>query len=126
MPSSLQRLDTSLIPATRKLAALGDALYNLRVEGFNPAQQEDIDIIRAATWDFQSALATQAETLYALDAPRLQKLRHDLKNRLNLVLGYASLLKREAAPSMSPAQQVIVQGLLATGDSILRQLNELR
>jgi len=126
MPSSLQRLDTALIPATRKLAALGDALYNMRAEGFNTTQQEDIDIIHAATWDFQSALTAQMDTLYALDVPHLQKLRHDLKNRLNLVIGYASLLKREAAPNMSAAQQVIVQGLLATGANILNQLNDLR
>lgn len=126
MPSSLQRLDTALIPATRKLAALGDALYNMRTEGFNPTQQEDIDIIHAATWDFQSALTSYTDTIYALDALRLQKLRHDLKNRLNLVVGYAALLKREAAATLSPAQQIILQGMLATADAIMCQLNELR
>ncbi|MCS6836337.1 MAG: hypothetical protein NZ750_10005 [Anaerolineae bacterium] len=126
MPSTLQRLDTALIPATRKLTALGDALYNSRGEGFNPTQQEDIGIIYNAAWDFQSALVAQMDTLCALDALRLQKLRHDLKNRLNLVIGYASLLKREASSNISSAQQVILQGMLATGETIMRQLDELR
>lgn len=126
MPSTLQRIDAGLIPATRKLTTLCDVLYQTRREGFSETQQEDIALIRDAARGFQQYINEHSPTWYALEKSSLQILRHDLKNRLNIVSGYASLLKRELDAGISPAMLITLGGIVATCQQLISQINELR
>jgi hypothetical protein len=116
---------------TMELALTAEELVKYTNAFFNetsivlPAtHRDDLNTIHQAALRFQTMIDNQ--TALPADEDALKQVRHDLKNVLNLVVGYSQLLIREKRSPLSPLQYATVLSVYHTGKTLLTEVDALR
>lgn len=104
-----------------------NALFNENNPRLSASHHNDMQTIQAAAHKLHRMLDDNRQLLMqAGESTLLQQLRHDLKNTLNLVIGFTSLLLREARSPLTPLQYATVQSIHNTGKTLLTAVENLR
>lgn len=104
-----------------------NALFNENNHHLSANHHNDMETIRAAAHKFHRMLDDNHHlVMQPGDGAVLQQLRHDLKNTLNLVIGFTSLLLRESRSPLTPLQYATVQSIHNTGKTLLTAVENLR
>lgn len=103
-----------------------NALFNENNPRLSPSHRNDLETVQAAARKFQRMLDDNRALLQSGENGVLQQFRHDLKNTLNLVIGFTSLLLRESQSPLTPLQYATVQSIFNTGKTLLIAVEKLR
>lgn len=128
-------ITTSTLDAAVELVAMSEtlvnycnALFNERNPKMTAERQVDLETIHGAGVRFQKKAGNIIYRLNAspADSATLQKMRHDLKNELNIVIGFTRLMLREVRSPLTPLQYATVGTIHQTGVDLLAQVEQLR
>ncbi len=104
-----------------------NALFNESNPRLSPSHRNDLETIQSAARKFHHMLDDNRQMLtQSAENGLLQQMRHDLKNTLNLVIGFTSLLLRESQSPLTPLQYATVQSIFNTGKTLLIAVEKLR
>jgi hypothetical protein len=103
-----------------------NALFNESNPRLSPSHRNDLETIQSAARKFQRMVDDNRQILLSNENGILQQIRHDLKNTLNLVIGFTSLLLRESQSPLTPLQYATVQSIFNTGKTLLIAVEKLR
>lgn len=122
-------IDTAaeLVSASETLVQYCNALFNERNPKMTPERQMDMETIHGAGVRFQKKAGHITYRLTAAaDSALLQKIRHDLKNELNVIIGFTRLMLREIRTPLTPLQYATVGTIHQTGVDLLELVEQLR
>lgn len=125
---------TTETDAGAELAALATALVNYCNALFNeknpkltPQRHSDLETIHGAAVRLQrKASNTTYRLAHSPDEATLQKIRHDLKNELNVIIGFSRIMLRETRSPLTPLQYATMATIHQTGVDLLNQVEQLR
>ena len=109
------------------LVSYCNAMFNEKNPKMTPEHQTDMETIHGAGVRFQKKTGHIAYRLDAAeDSTALQKIRHDLKNELNIVIGFTRLILREIRTPLTPLQYATVGTIHQTGVDLLALVEQIR
>jgi hypothetical protein len=118
------RETTELVLTAEELVNYTTAFFNETSVVLPATHHADLNTIHEAAQRFQTMLDTHAAL--PADEASLKQIRHDLKNILNLVVGYSQLLIREKRSPLTPLQYATVLSVYHTGKTLLVGVDALR
>ena len=87
---------------------------------------QELDTIREAALRFYKRLEMAQRHWDGWDENQLQKLRHDLKNDLNLIVGFTHLQLRDKTSPLSPQLRLALEYIYSRGRTLASLVNCLR
>jgi len=118
---------SELVAMSAFLVNYCNAMFKERNAKITRERQIDLETIHGAGMRFQKKAGDVSYALMAVsDATSLQKLRHDLKNELNVIIGFSRLILRETRSPLTPLQYATVGTIHQTGMDLLALVDQLR
>lgn len=120
-------MQTTGIELTRYIRAL----FNEDINHLPDTYQQDLNALSRASDDLTALISdlddlSQSTPDETTDA-QIQKLRHDLRNALNLIVGFSRIMLKEGFQSpLSLLQYATLQSVNQTGQTLLDQVDGLR
>ncbi len=119
------------VTSHNQLVTMGELLaqeaYTLPLDASsNPDSDQELLTIREAALRFYKRLEIARQDWEGWDEAQLQQLRHDLKNDLNLIVGFAHLQLRDEAAPLTSQQRIVLENLYARGRALATLVNFLR
>jgi signal transduction histidine kinase len=107
---------------------LAQDAYTLPIDGLNLPETYDQELrtIQDAALRFNDRLTLAQRDWAGWDETHLQKLRHDLKNDLNLIVGFTHLQLRDKTSPLNGDQRTVLEYLYARGRTLASLVNSLR
>jgi len=120
--------NTSHIQLMNMAQLLAQEAYTLPIDGQNlpDIYDQELHTIQEAALRFYDRLTLAQRDWAAWDEILLQKLRHDLKNDLNLIVGFAHLQLRDKTSPVNSQQRVVLEYLYSRGRVLASLVNSLR
>lgn len=88
-------------------------------------QREDIDAIHTASREFVSYASSQMKTMTLdVDSETKQKVRHQLRNHLNVIVGFSRLIVKDL-PDNLLMDMVTVRKIHDTGEMLMVQVDAI-
>ena len=122
------RSDAVLREQVEKLMYWAQLLEKADATHSSTMQRLDIQTVYDASLDFQQHVEASIDIIrYGQDAELLRRLRHDLRNILNLIIGFSyMLLRQESQLTLSPTQAEAARNLSQLGDALIQTVDYLR
>lgn len=107
---------------------LAQEAYTLPIDGLNMPDiyDQELHTIQDAAIRFYDRLTLAQRDWVGWDEMRLQKLRHDLKNDLNLIVGFTHLQLRDKTSPLNIHQRTVLEYLYARGRALASLVNSIR
>jgi len=98
----------------------------LRNAPLTDIQKEDMQAIYDAAYRFQTFAHSELQIIYTSNAaPELQRVRHQLRNYLNVIIGFSRLLTRELADNLL-MDMITIRKIHHTGEALMAQIEAIR
>ncbi len=92
----------------------------------NSSQREDMQAVHNAAQRFSAYAQSQIESIrYGQDSVDLQRIRHCLRNHLNIIVGFSGLWVRDLPDNLLLHMRLIRQ-IYTTGTDLMTQVNTIR
>ncbi|MCU0514909.1 MAG: hypothetical protein MUE40_20325 [Anaerolineae bacterium] len=127
MSTTLDSSAANLTPDAEALVRYCQALFNERNPRLNAAQQTDLVTLYEAAVRFQKKSSNAMFRLSQnADEAILQRMRHDLKNELNIIIGFSRLMLREIRSPLTPLQYATMSTIYQAGMDLVTLVDTLR
>lgn len=119
-----KQVDTKIIELAE---AIGDWSKKLLDKApLTDDQREDIDAINQASLDFINYASSQIKTMpLDVDSETKQKVRHQLRNHLNIIIGFSRLIVKDL-PDNLLMDMVTVRKIHDTGEMLMVQVDSIQ
>ena len=100
----------------------------LKEAPLTPLQRTDIEVVLQATQQFQTYLRAESQIVddYAnADPAELQRVRHQLLNHLNIIVGFTRIIVRDL-PDNLLMHMATIRKINAGGQSLIERVKALR
>lgn len=128
MTMAITHHNTSHTQLMNMAQLLAQEAYTLPIDGQNlpDIYDQELHTIQEAALRFYARLTLAQRDWAVWDEILLQKLRHDLKNDLNLIVGFAHLQLRDKTSPVNSQQRVVLEYLYSRGRALASLVNSLR
>lgn len=116
--------ETDMIQAVEAISTWVDQL--LSDAPLTALQRDDLTAVRTAAERFKKQLDDELDIIiFSKDEAELQRVRHDLRNHLNIIVGFTRIIVREL-PDNLLLHLVTVRNINNLGKTLIECVNEIR
>jgi len=126
MSRSLSEVQSQLTHDTQHLRQQIAIFAEQTLPYLNEVHQLDLQTIIDSSQVFQGKVEDLPNLVSIASHEDLRVIRHDLRNVLNLMIGFAFVLKRDIVATLSPEQLTLLQQIHLDSQSLVDIVNEIQ